>query len=215
MKEAVLVFNGWGMDDRAIEHLCDGRRVLLIAPQTPLQTIATMINAWGERETHIIAWSMGVWAANRFLSMYSDALLVKKAIAINGTPPGIDDDYGIPLAVFERMVAAFNQQQRNKLYRRIFSLPHWRDDDYSAYLPQCAISEQHHALTVLLQASATPYDTYAAWSHAWISEMDSVVPSLHQHRYWRERGVCLQTKAAPHHLLRNWSSWADFLHDCP
>ena len=44
------------------------------------------------RESFLIAWSMGVWAANRFAS----GLEFQKAVAINGTPFGIHKNFGIP-----------------------------------------------------------------------------------------------------------------------
>lgn len=214
MKDAVVVFNGWGMDGHAMAHLYDGRDVLLIAPETPITMISAAIDEWGERVVNVVAWSMGVWAANRFFGARQSNLMINKAIAINGTPPGIDDDYAIPWHVFKHMARSFNQQQRTKLYRRIFSMPAWRDDDYSAFLPQRDISDQHRALMDLLRACSSASPDYQHWTHAWVSVEDPIVPTQQQYRYWQSRDVVLQTKIGAHHLLRSWSSWADFFDQC-
>ena len=64
-----------------------------------------------KREIFLIAWSMGVWAANRFAS----GLEFQKAVAINGTPFGIHENFGIPPGTFQNSIEHFDFELFKKL----------------------------------------------------------------------------------------------------
>lgn len=216
MNTTIVFFNGWGMDEQAIQHLSDNRQVISFAPQSPHQDILTSLDKQ-QQPIIVVAWSLGVWAANRFLTKHHNQLRIQQTIALNGTPIGIDEQTGIPSKIFAHTAETLDYQQRNKLYRRIFSCPSWHPDDYSTYLPKLSITTQRASLkwllTTISASEASHY--YDGWTQAWISEFDPIFPADNQYRYWQEKAVTIQRVPAPHHLLRQWSSWADFLSNCP
>ena len=62
------------------------------------------------REKILIAWSMGVWVANQFAS----EIKFQKAVAINGTPFGIHDSFGISKETFKNSIDNFDFEMFKK-----------------------------------------------------------------------------------------------------
>lgn len=69
------------------------------------------LNDFKEKEIYLIAFSMGVWAAN--LSIKN--LNIKKAVAVNGTPFGIDEKFGISKENFKKTLDNFDFENFKKL----------------------------------------------------------------------------------------------------
>lgn len=209
MTTPIVFFNGWGMDAHAVAHLNDGRDVVMVAPQ---QAGIALPVAWRGQTVHVVAWSMGVWAANRWLAT-QQTVQIGKSIAVNGTPLGIDDKQGIPKSTFTQTAAGFNEHSRRKLYRRIFARAGERSEDYAAFVPKLALTEQLAALHQLLAQADEPSGAYA-WQYAWISRQDLVFAHDNQMAYWQSSDARVQVVDEPHHLMRRWSSWGALLADC-
>ncbi|ASM34789.1 Biotin synthesis protein BioG [Campylobacter sputorum subsp. bubulus] len=68
------------------------------------------------KHIYLIAWSMGVWAANLVFQSdkFNDINLIKK-VAINGTIYGIDDERGIPKNLFKKSIDEFDFENFKRL----------------------------------------------------------------------------------------------------
>ncbi|MBV7434608.1 DUF452 family protein [Cardiobacteriaceae bacterium TAE3-ERU3] len=205
---AVLLFNGWGMDEHAVAHLDDGREVVVIAPQAVPSDLAAQ---WQGRDVAVVAWSMGVWAANRWLCAHD--VQVSQSIAINGTPFGIDDQRGIPCALFAKTAANLNEVTRRKFYQRVFTQLGAVQDDYDHFLPHSEVVVQQQALEDLLAQSGA-VDAVYPWQHAWIARGDRIFSPDNQRAGWAGSDTTLHVVDGAHHLLRQWSSWQALFDDC-
>lgn len=108
----VLFFTGWGMDAepfRAGEKAYD---TLIVWDYTELSGLPELP---ADRPVDVIAWSMGVWAAEQVLA----GRTVASATAVNGTPWPIDERRGIPPAVFDGTLAGFSEAGLLRFRRRM------------------------------------------------------------------------------------------------
>ncbi len=67
------------------------------------------------RHIRLVAWSMGVWAAERALQ----GIRLKSATAVNGTGLPCDDNFGIPDTIFKATLDNLTENTRLKFERRI------------------------------------------------------------------------------------------------
>lgn len=69
-----------------------------------------------DKNIYLLAWSMGVWAFNLLLNKgeFTNLNFCKK-VAINGTPFGINDEFGIPKNVFKKSIDEFDFDEFKKI----------------------------------------------------------------------------------------------------
>lgn len=132
------------------------------------------------RKNILVAWSMGVWAANRVLK----DVPLERAIAINGTPYGIHEIFGIPPKAFKKSIDQF---------------------DFTLFQKWCLLSDLGKAefqfpenpkaeLETLYAAASEPVEENVRWDKAIVSSKDLVFP--------HKASACfrcpVQTVNAPH-----------------
>lgn len=207
----IVFFNGWGMDNHAISSLVRPAdfHSLYRYPINP-EIIATLPSP-----CVLIAWSMGVWAAHQARIQRPD-WQINYAIAINGTPYGIDAKFGIPPTHFAQTaeyLAQANHQTaaRDKLYRRMFTQPQARHHPYHAYLPKRSLSDQLQELRYLLNTCPHTPTPPLTWHTALISTDDTITPSANQYRYWQTTPTRIVKLNAPHHPFAQFNSWSEML----
>ena len=95
--KVIVFFNGWGMDESVVKHLCsDSFDVLMFYDYNSLNTNFDFKNLNLYSKKYLIAWSMGVMCASLFNNIIYD-----KKVAINGTLLPIDARYGINPKIYE------------------------------------------------------------------------------------------------------------------
>lgn len=98
----ILFFLGYGFTPEALSHLeYDKYSVCCVYDYSDLSFNIDFLEG---KEIYLIAWSMGVWVANFTLKN----IRLNRAIAINGTPFGIDDKFGINAASFQKSIEEFD-----------------------------------------------------------------------------------------------------------
>lgn len=158
---------------------------------------------------HLLAWSLGVWAAENSLP----PLKWTSATAVNGTPRPIDEDFGIPSAIFNGTLnglqGKFAVRTRDKFERRMTG----DATRLTAYrqLPQRDLPDITAELAAVgkIAAAQTLSGASIAWQRAVIGEQDGIFPPDNQQCYWQTYvpNCHLQRIDAPHEAL---SQWADF-----
>lgn len=96
----ILLFLGYSFNPSCVKHLYNSDLIVVYDYQD-LNFDPSFLK---DKEIYLIAWSMGVWVANLVLS----DLPLKYALAINGTPFGIDDHFGIPAKSFKKSIEEFD-----------------------------------------------------------------------------------------------------------
>lgn len=146
-----------------------------------------------DREVILVAWSMGVWAANKALKNVP----LKQAIAVNGTPFGIHETFGIPPRTFKRTIDRFDFE----LFKKWCFL----SDASKVNFPFAENPKEE--LCALYEASAEPVEENIRWDKAIVSKKDLVFPPA--------ASACfkcpVKTLAAPHYPFYRLSSLEEIL----
>lgn len=116
-KRLLLFFAGWGMDARPFCSFqpkdCDW--MICYDYRSAEFNVEALANY---SEIIVIGWSMGVWVASEVMQLHPE-LPIKGSLAINGTPYPIDDQKGIPSAIYEGTLEGLNDNTLQKFQRRM------------------------------------------------------------------------------------------------
>ncbi|MBE2895339.1 DUF452 family protein [Pasteurellaceae bacterium HPA106] len=202
-RKLILYFAGWSSAPNAVEHwvipddcdalACFDYRTLDFSPD---------LRAYDE--ITVVAWSLGVWVAQQVLGQ---GLPIVNSIAINGTGLPIDDDFGIPQAVFSATLQHLDAAGRVKFERRMCGTR----EILRVYqqFPARALAEIYDELAALERAiNAAPKRTFR-WHKAIIGIHDRIFPAESQVRYFTQfQPQCdIVMFEAPHFVFSHFSSW--------
>lgn len=163
----------------------------------------------GYQEIYVVAWSLGVWVAERVLH----AIPLTYAVAINGTGAPKHDQFGIPTAVFDGTLSSLSEENLVKFERRMCGkialenyrlLPEKRDftevKQELARLNDCIMQDNRTGLLV--------------WQKAIIGNKDKIIPTQNQLEYWQNQPQTkIQLIDAEHYLFNHFSGWQELLKD--
>ena len=202
----ILFFNGWGMDEHAISHLnTEGFDICSFSAYSMLEMDLNEFKSY--RSLYLIAWSLGVWVANYLFS--KDELTFNKSIAINGTPKPLDNQYGIPHAIFKGTLKFWNEVNREKFNHRVFG--RWTElEQVQSCLPLRNCKDQQKELSFLLHEIDKSEDIYLHWDCALVSKSDLIFSQKNQINYWKNRAKIF-TKDTPHFPFCSFYSWQQLI----
>lgn len=206
----LLFFTGWGTTPEVVRHL-EVPEGWDYFTAYDYRTLPDTLSIRKDYDTvYLVAWSMGVWAADLLAPLLPTPSI---AIAINGTPIPMHDDYGIPDAIFEATLRGLSDENRARFDRRMCGGKKLLAvyESFSARSTDDLRSELQGTYN-----QVAPIRDFIPprlkWSRALISEKDLIVPPENQLRYWQEAGVptCL-LKHAGHYPLYSYTSWTELL----
>ena len=113
-----LFFCGWGMDERAVQHVKGTGDLLLFYDYRDISGEEAPEVA-GYECVRVVAWSMGVWAASVLLGRWN--IPVAYRVAINGTERPVDEHYGIHPKIYLLTERGMTVQGRDKFFARMLS----------------------------------------------------------------------------------------------
>lgn len=197
-RRLIVLFLGWGMDASPFRHLVrSGFDILAVWDYTGLdrpgsweRDIAELASVCGGYdEVVVVAWSYGVRIASGFLESCGASLPVTLTLAVNGTPMHVDEQYGIPPAIFDGTLQRLAEPTIRKFYRRMFSSSE-AFAGFMEYKPVRSAESLKSELEVF--ARLKPLDTGAVWNVALIDDADLIFPSAAQRAFWpSEKAVTL------------------------
>lgn len=209
-RDALLVFcAGWGMDARPFRALGSSNYDVLICFNYSAQPgqrpdIVTLSQRY--HKVILLAWSMGVAYAQQ--NFVDETEYFAETIALNGTLRPIDDDFGIPEAIFQVTLDQLNEEILEKFYRRMFR----STADYERFLPsrpQRSLADQRHELALMLQERISFAESASIYNRVVIADKDLIVPSKNQLRFWQNQRI--RTLAGGHFPFYAWRSWDDLI----
>ena len=182
-----VFYTGWGMDAHVFEHLLTGDQDTLIVWDYTDLTLADM--PVENRSIDLIAWSMGVWAATQTLPTEQ----IVSAIAINGTPTPIDDERGIPSAIFDGTLATLSENGLARFRCRMCGGASAMAN-FMEHAPQRDLEDLRTELAALGNAIRTLPDKPFPWTQAVGCTNDKIFPIASQQAAWPQ----LTTLAGEH-----------------
>ncbi len=168
----LVLFAGWGMDEQPFLPMVGAVDTLIVWDYTTLEPLTLP----EDKPVHLIAWSMGVWAATQVLS----GVTLASAIAVNGTPTPIDDEQGIPVAVFDGTLATLSEAGLQRFRRRMCGGAEAMKG-FMAHAPQRTLDDLHAELAALGEQIRVRPPKPVVWTAAYVSDEDKIFPPAHQY----------------------------------
>ncbi len=211
-ERAILFFNGWAMTPESVEHLAlpEGYDLITLWDYRDLHLPADLDLSAYER-IDLVAWSMGVWAADRVVAGLG--LPLGHAVAVCGTGYPMSDAWGIPVAIFEGTLNGLTEANRTRFnrrmcggrtYRHLFEALERRSTDEIRDELACVYRSESSRPQML------PLTPTAPWTLALVGGDDRIIPADNQEAYWAGQGVAIRYDAeAVHYLLGQYSRWEE------
>jgi len=205
----VVLYGGWGTDENVFTPLCNDEFDFILFYNYTADEALVLPEMKTYEKITLIGWSLGVWAAE-YLSPKT-GIIADVTIAVNGTPIPADDQYGIPLNVFEGTLNNITEENIEKFYLRMFG-------DKKTYqtnigrLPHRALKSLHDELRWLYNRIMEQKEPGFRWDFAVTSEIDRVFPSKSLNGYWeKEKNTKHIMLPLPHYFFYKWKSFIEFI----
>ena len=202
----LLFFAGWGMDAHPFKRMAaEGFDLFIAYDYRSLDVDLPVLTSY--EEVHIVAWSMGVWAASTVLQ----GVEIASAMAINGTELPVNDNYGIPVQIAHGTLDTLTPESLARFNRRMCASAEVLAD-FNAIAPQRGIDELKEELAAIYRQAGTADESPLIWNKALIGRGDRIFPVANQERFWMEkRGVEMQVIDAPHYPFYLWNRWNEIV----
>lgn len=180
-KKLILIFAGWGMDERPFRDLrLDGYDLAVVWDYRDMSLDISPFSRYSD--IYLFAWSFGVYTAARVLA--EGMLRPTFKIAVNGSLNPIDDREGIPEDIFRGTLDNLSDRNLDKFYRRMC-----KDSGAFASFIACRPCRDIHELKDELRSIAclscdknAPVAT--DWDRAVIAGNDRIFPAGNLRRSW-------------------------------
>lgn len=197
-KNLIVFFNGWGMNEKVVEHLSyENYDVLTFYDYRSFDIEKFDFSSYENKV--LIAWSMGVFVCNYF---YENFKIFDKFIAINGTQKPIDDVYGIPIAIYNLTVDNFNELSCSKFMKKISTTV-----DLKGYSSR-TIEELRQELISIRDLKV---EKFLRFDKVVLSLKDRIFPFKNMQKYWFEQNVEISELEKAHYIFDSYEKWSDLL----
>ena len=201
-RTCILFFNGWGMDENAVNHLeCGNIDVCMLNQYNPVSSLDESYSNY--EYIFLIAWSLGVWAAGN--ALHQSGIKLTKSIALNGTQIPIDAENGINPELYMATLEGWNERNRNKFNMRILG-GREQYQQLNDRLSNRTIDNQKDELAAILQQSTKKKNIELKFDSALIGKNDLIFTPNNQAHYWKNRSRFIETNA-PHYPFALFETW--------
>ena len=162
----------------------------------------------------IVAWSLGVWAAEQVVPHWSILPTKQRLIAVAGSPYPMHDQWGIPKQIFVGTLEGLTDENRQRFNRRMCGGKRYKQlYDILSERPTTELRDELQAVYDSLatpEASESTPHTRLAWDLAIIGERDQIFPAKNLSTLWEAVNVpTLLFSDGYHYLFDLWQSWSE------
>ena len=202
----ILFFAGWGMDAHPFKYMnADGFDLFAAYDYRSLDADWAILGKY--EEVHLIAWSMGVWAASETLKNVK----LTSATAINGTEMPVDNEYGIPEQIANGTLETLTSETLSRFNRRMCASAEVLEL-FNANAPKRGIDNLKEELAAIYRQAKELTKRSIVWNKVVIGRNDRIFPFLNQERFWSEKEVeKIEIIDAPHYPFYLWNEWKEIL----
>ena len=212
--QLIVFFTGWAMNSDAVAHLAFPENTHILHMEdyrTPYLTLPIDLTRYSK--ITYIAWSMGVWGAERAVAK-GVLPQPKEAIALAGTPFPYHDEWGIPKLWFEKTLSELTPDNRQRFFRRMAGGK--RLSSLFAALEQRDLEEIRTELDTVLRYEQTHRPLCDSltlhWTHAVIPSKDRIFPAQNLLSVWQACSTPTTVLAdADHYIFDKYYSWQQLL----
>lgn len=171
-KNLLIFFAGWGADENLFNcKAAKGYDYMLCFDYSSLDFDFSEIKEYSN--IRLLAWSMGVWAASQ--TFMDKDLPWEMRIAINGTNTPIDDNHGIPVAIFNGTLDSFSAVTLAKFRRRMCGSAEGVKT-FLSHQPYRTLEDLHGELSAVRNMVCSMKKAGFTWNKAVISTNDKIFP---------------------------------------
>ena len=180
-----LFFAGWGMDSRPFAWAANSPHTAscdfaVCYDYTDMEPGSADLRSYSE--VRVRAWSLGVYAAS--LVLPGMGCTISSAVAINGTLWPVDDELGIPLAVYDATAASLSAESLERFNRRMCGA---HRAVFEARRPLRSVDSLRAELLHIRDCAADRGRAqFAGWTKAVLSSRDRIFPIANMRRAWAE-----------------------------
>lgn len=210
-KKLIVIFLGWSFDENPVKFLdCTDYDVLVIYDYNNLNIPQELKNLKTYNEKILISWSMGVFTAYLMKDLFKD---FNYKLALNGTVTPVDDNYGIPIKLFELTLkhAATGLGLGGKFYKNVFQT----EEEFQKYQEtpvkrsvENRVSELEN-LYNLIKTTNIKYEKF--YDKAIVCEFDKIIPPKNQLASHKTNDISVITLPYGHGPLYNFKSWDEII----
>ena len=207
--QLVVVYGGWGTDENVFIPLCSDDFDFILFYNYSADEALILPEMKTYRKIIVIGWSLGVWAAEYLAE--KTGIKPHLTIAVNGTPIPADDQYGIPLNIFEGTLNNITDENMDKFYLRMFG-------DKRTFklnkdrIPHRNTKSLHDELRWLYNRIMEQKEPGFRWDYAVTSAKDRVFPAKSLVGYWEKELYTRQILLPlPHYIFHKWKTYGDFI----
>ena len=197
-KNLIVFFNGWGMDENIVNNLAFGEYDVLTFHDYRTFNMPSFDFSLYEKK-YLVCWSMGVYVCNILYDLFKD---FNSYTAINGTQKPIDDNYGIPSAIYNLTIDNFNELTCTKFMKKISSTVDLKD--------YCARNLEE-LKQELISIRDLKTDKQLSFNKAIISTKDRIFPYNNMLKFWTEKQVRITETEGAHYIFDQYNKWSDLL----
>lgn len=203
----ILFFNGWSTPSSVVKHLkAEAGTTVAVVYDYSSRELTFDLSPY--REIHLVAWSMGVFAAGQVLR----CIPLASATAINGTPHPVDDERGIPTAIFRGTQENLSDDTLTRFTRRMCGNAAARTK-YGALeeaRPLASLRNELKSIAEWYEAAPSASAPFP-WTQALLGRDDRIFPFTNQERYWATVPCTRRSIDAPHYPFYLWNEWKQIL----
>ncbi|WP_163707281.1 pimeloyl-ACP methyl esterase BioG family protein [Mangrovibacterium lignilyticum] len=202
----ILFFNGWGMDEHVLDEFDHrGFDVCHLNDFSQIEPLPT--DEFQYQTIIVVAWSLGVCAANEILP--KSKLQLTQCLAINGTPWVRHDEMAIPHTTFKQTLDGWNERTRFKFNLRMFGGKN-RLDKATKQQSQRSTANQKLELQFFYDLEQTTANQNLSWDAAFVAINDQIIPTAHQLNFWSDKARVIETDWT-HFPFSEVKSWHELL----
>lgn len=133
----------------------------------------------------------------------------ERCVALNGTTRPVDDEYGIPVKIYELTEKGMNERGREKFFLRMLD---GADEcrKFSGQKPNRGIEEVCEELCRIREL-CSGVKGKLNWDKSYISEKDSVFPAQNQLNWCKKEGIPAVSLPGGHYPFYRFRSWREIL----
>lgn len=205
-KKLIVFFAGWSFDQIPFKVLdCTDNDVLFVYDYNDL-TLPKEFEGFSSYENKIlITWSMGVFVACKFQEYFKD---FNYKIAVNGTTSPVDDEFGIPIRMFELTLKHAQKGLEGKFYQNLFLT----EDEYKIYSKNSVQRTIENRVTELenlytLVKNENNLKSVGFYDLAIVSDFDKIIPQknqIHCHQKNKTKIITIPYGHFPYYKFHSW-----------
>lgn len=219
-RHLIIYFCGWGMTPASVSHLTLPRGsdlLSLFGYHTLERGLSVELVPYSKyQDVSIVAWSLGVWAAEQVIPHCSELPPVRHLIAVAGSPYPMHNKWGIPKELFRGTLENLTESNRQRFNRRMCGSRRYKQlydifSERSTDELKGELQSVYDHITSEGQVDTVPHSRLT-WSHAIIGGLDQIFPARNLLTVWGALGI--PTTILPngyHYLFDQWRSWDELL----